>query len=74
MVTVSPLSQIFISKEHEKVAFGINSPGPASGPRVNSMGPQALSMKKSNPAFGFGTSKRGEKYATDTPGPGAYWA
>lgn len=66
--------KIFISKEHEKAAYGELSPGPATGPVVNAIGHQTLSVKKTNPSFGFGTSKRDISYGNDTPGPGTYWA
>jgi len=68
------IKKVFISKEHEKCAYGEIGPGPASGPRVNCFGKQQLSVKKSNPSFSFGTSKRAPGYGKDTPGPGAYWA
>ncbi len=67
-------SQVFISKEHEKAAFGEIGPGPAGGPTVNSFGTQTLSHKKTNPTWGFGTSKRGAGYDNNTPGPGTYYA
>ncbi len=49
--------QIFISKEHEKAAFGLWSPGPVTSKAVNSFGSQTLSVKKTNPSWGFGTGK-----------------
>jgi len=52
-------AQIFISKDHEKGAFGEWSPGPVTGQVVNSFGKQTMSVKKSNPSWGFGTSKVG---------------
>mmetsp|Transcript_4343 Transcript_4343/g.9399 ORF Transcript_4343/g.9399 Transcript_4343/m.9399 type:complete len:303 (+) Transcript_4343:168-1076(+) len=66
--------KIFISKEHEKGAYGEMSPGPVTGTVVNSFGNQTLSVKKSNPSWGFGTSKRIKDYGNITPGPGTYWA
>ncbi len=51
------LAQVFISKEHEKSAFGEFSPGPTTGTVVNAIGPQKLSVKKSYPSWGFGTAK-----------------
>jgi hypothetical protein len=66
--------KVFISKEHEKAAYGENSPGPGNGPRPDSFGNQTLSQKKSNPKWGFGTSRRGEKYDNNNPGPGSYYA
>ncbi len=51
------LLQIFISKEHEKAAFGLWSPGPTTSKTVDSFGVQTLSVKKTNPSFGFGTAK-----------------
>lgn len=66
--------KIFISKEHEKGAFGQWSPGPVTSKVVDSVGPQTLSVKKSNPSWGFGTSKRWNMAPSEAPGPGAYWA
>lgn len=51
--------QIFISKEHEKGAFGENSPGPVTSQFVSSIGSQKLSVKKSAPSWGFGSSQVG---------------
>uniref|UniRef100_A0A7S0RKV2 Flagellar associated protein n=1 Tax=Chlamydomonas leiostraca TaxID=1034604 RepID=A0A7S0RKV2_9CHLO len=66
--------KIFISKEHEKGAYGEWSPGPVTSKVVNSFGTQALSVKKSNPSWGFGTSKRWNMAPSEAPGPGTYWA
>lgn len=66
--------KIFISKEHEKAAFGELSPGPVTSNMVNSFGSQTLSVKKTNPSWGFGTAKRDKGYGSDTPGPGTYYA
>lgn len=66
--------KIFISKEHEKSSYGENSPGPATGSVVNAIGNQTLSVKKTLPSWGFGTSKRSPGYGNDVPGPGTYWA
>lgn len=67
-------NKLFISKEHEKSQFGNNSPGPASGVTVMACGPQKLSVKKSSPSWGFGTSARSKPYGNNVPGPGSYWA
>lgn len=67
-------NKIFISKEHEKSAYGMNSPGPAAGVVIAACAPQKLSAKKSYPSWGFGTSARSKGYANDVPGPGSYWA
>lgn len=47
----------FISKEHEKQAYGMTSPGPGTAQPLSSTGPQKLSTKSSNPTWGFGTSR-----------------
>lgn len=47
----------FISKEHEKQAFGAFSPGPGTAKPYTSSGSQQLSTKQTAPTFGFGTSK-----------------
>ncbi|GAX74496.1 hypothetical protein CEUSTIGMA_g1945.t1 [Chlamydomonas eustigma] len=62
--------KVFISKEHEKAAFGEISPGPAIAPIIPSFGSQTISTKKTNPTWGFGTSKRSPGYDNGTPGPG----
>lgn len=66
--------KIFISREHEKSQYGELSPGPATAPVVNSFGSQKLSVKKTYPSWGFGTSKRPPLCTNDAPGPGSYWA
>jgi hypothetical protein len=63
MKSCLPLSAAFISKEHEKQAFGMNSPGPGTAKPLSSSGPQKLSTKSTNPTWGFGTSRVSE---TDT--------
>lgn len=55
--TAVSLSAAFISKEHEKQAFGMNSPGPGTAKPLSSAGPQKLSTKATNPTWGFGTSR-----------------
>lgn len=47
----------FISKEHEKQAFGMNSPGPGTAKPLSASGPQKLSTRSTNPTWGFGTSR-----------------
>jgi len=49
--------QTFISKEHEKQAYGITSPGPGTAKPYTSSGSQQLSNKTTSPTWGFGTSK-----------------
>ncbi|KAG2500156.1 hypothetical protein HYH03_001738 [Edaphochlamys debaryana] len=66
--------KIFITKEHEKAAFGENSPGPVTSKAVSAIGPQTLSIKSSAPSWGFGSSKRNKMPPNGTPGPGSYWA
>lgn len=64
----------FISKEHEKAAFGMNSPGPTTGNATTSLGKQTLSVKSSAPGWGFGTQQRIKDYGNNIPGPGSYYA
>uniref|UniRef100_A0A383WC15 Flagellar associated protein n=1 Tax=Tetradesmus obliquus TaxID=3088 RepID=A0A383WC15_TETOB len=64
----------FISKQHEKQAYGIGSPGPGTAKPYTSSGSQQLSTKHTNPTWGFGTSKRLKDYNNDAPGPGTYYA
>ena len=66
--------KIYISKEHGKDSFGRGSPGPCTGVTINSFGTQTLSVKKSQPSYGFGTSKRPPLVTSDAPGPASYWA
>lgn len=66
--------KVFISKEHEKSCYGEIGPGPATGVHVPACAPQKSSVKKSYPAWGFGTSARSKSYSNDVPGPGSYWA
>lgn len=73
--TRDAFKKIFISKEHEKGAFGENSPGPVTSQFVSSIGTQRLSVKSSAPSWGFGSSKRPPLLnTTGSPGPGAYYA
>ncbi|KAF5827930.1 flagellar associated protein [Dunaliella salina] len=72
--TRDAFKRVFISKDHEKGAFGEWSPGPVTSQVVNSVGPQTMSVKKTNPSWGFGTSKRSKDYGSDSPGPGSYFA
>lgn len=67
-------AKVFISKEHEKSGYGKLSPGPTTAKQIDSFGIQTLSIKKSNPSYGFGTSKRNPGYGSIAPGPGAYYA
>lgn len=54
--------QTFISKEHEKQAYGIGSPGPGTAKPYTSSGSQQLSTKHTNPTWGFGTSKVNQQF------------
>eukprot|EP00798_Chlamydomonas_sp_ICE-L_P011851 gene11851-14956_t len=67
-------NKVFISKEHEKGMFGRDTPGPTTAPRIDSVGNQTLSAKRTNPSFGFGTAKRDNGKGSTVPGPGSYWA
>ena len=52
-----PVPQTFISKEHEKAAYGQWTPGPTTCNLYDSYGKQVLSNKRTFGAVGFGTSK-----------------
>ncbi|KAL6748123.1 flagellar associated protein [Haematococcus lacustris] len=67
-------SKVFISKEHEKSQFGLTSPGPTTSNVINAFGSQVQSIKKTNPSWGFGSSKRWDGGPKDVPGPGTYYA
>lgn len=72
--TRDAVKKIFISTEHEKAQYGENSPGPITASMRSAMGSQQLSAKKSNPSWGFGTSKRQTVQIAEGPGPGSYYA
>lgn len=66
--------KMFISVDHEKSNYGECSPGPTTANPGKGIGAQQLSTNESSPRWGFGSGKRLSSYATDTPGPGEYYA
>jgi len=72
--TRDAIKKTFISKEHEKVSYGLNSPGPITANARSSMGNQTQSVKLSAPGWGFGTEQRIKAYGNAVPGPGTYYA
>ena len=72
--TRDAIKKTFISKEHEKVSYGLNSPGPVTANARSSMGNQTQSVKLSAPGWGFGTEQRIKAYGNAVPGPGTYYA
>ncbi|DBA79673.1 hypothetical protein WJX77_002457 [Trebouxia sp. C0004] len=72
--TRDSVKKMFISVDHEKSNYGECSPGPTTANPSKGMGAQQLSTNESAPRWGFGSSKRLSGYATDTPGPGEYYA
>lgn len=72
--TRDSVKKMFISVDHEKSNYGECSPGPTTANPSKGMGAQQLSTNESAPRWGFGSGKRLSGYATDTPGPGEYYA
>jgi hypothetical protein len=67
--------KIYISQAHVKSMFGMHSPGPAIVPRVESLGKQMDSRKKSNGSVKFGSAPRFTYHTfgkAGQPGPGQY--
>ncbi|KAL2642937.1 hypothetical protein R1flu_010524 [Riccia fluitans] len=65
-------NKVFISMEHDKINYGLQSPGPATIKLKGCMGKQA-SSKMRNPAFiHFGKGLRWKFEPNDAPGPGTY--
>ncbi|BBN02023.1 hypothetical protein MPTK1_2g12130 [Marchantia polymorpha subsp. ruderalis] len=65
-------NKVFISMEHDKINYGIQSPGPAVIKLKGCMGKQPSSRNR-NPAFvRFGKGLRWQFSANDAPGPGSY--
>eukprot|EP00899_Mesostigma_viride_P018313 jgi/Mesvir1/26483/Mv16152-RA.1 len=62
----------YITSEHAKSGYGMNSPGPVYD-RPSSIGPQKTSNEENAPEFSFGSSSRFTKNNSGAvPGPGAY--
>ena len=68
--------KVFITKQHDKVNFGVHSPGPSQYTAGSGMGTQHNSRKSSAPAFQQGKSGRFQydyvKRAEKLPGAGQY--
>ena len=72
--TRDSVKKMFISVDHEKSNYGECSPGPTTANPGKGIGAQQLSTNETAPRWGFGSGKRLSSYATDTPGPGEYYA
>lgn len=70
------VAKVFVSEEHNKSLFGINSPGPCSYTLNGSVGKQQLARTKNQPNWVFASSQRFQydhvKRAATSPGPGSY--
>jgi hypothetical protein len=67
--------QVYLSKEHGKVLYGVGTPGPMTAPATSAFQRQQISRKKTQPAYGFGSARRLPKNLADTlPGPSTYCA
>ena len=70
------VAKVFVSEDHNKSLFGIDSPGPQVYTLQSAVGRQELSEKGNQPAWVFGCSNRFQyehvKRAATSPGPGAY--
>ena len=75
---VATQNKLYVSKQHDKMHFGKDSPGPLAKYEIGpSVGRQFHSKDSSQPAWGFGSQDRWHTYnkelkANTTPGPGAY--
>jgi hypothetical protein len=65
---------MYLSADHEKAHYGLQSPGPVTASQQSSMSAQVSSRKQSMASWRFGTAKRFtvDKRAMETPGPDAY--
>jgi len=74
--TRAHVEKVFVTEEHNKALFGINSPGPATYAHKGAVGPQTLSNNGSQPGWVMGKAERFSydhvKRAAAAPGPGAY--
>jgi len=64
--------KMFISADHEKSMYGVNSPGPGSANPESSLSKQWSSKHPTGPSWGFGTSSRFKYNHQSTPAPGQY--
>ena len=75
--TRAGVAKVFISQDHNKDLFGINSPGPQTNISLTAaVGPQVLSRTVGQPAWVMGKAERFSydhvKRAANSPGPGTY--
>ena len=72
----SHVEKVFVSEEHNKSLYGIESPGPMMYTLQGAVGRQELSRKENQPTWVFSSSERFRyehvKRAATSPGPGAY--
>ena len=70
------VEKVFVSEDHNKSLFGIESPGPMMYTLQSAVGKQDLSRKANQPSWVFASSERFRydhvKRAATSPGPGAY--
>lgn len=70
------VEKVFVSEEHNKSLYGIESPGPMMYSLQGAVGKQELSKKSNQPSWVFSSSERFQydhvKRAATSPGPGAY--
>lgn len=70
------VEKVFVSEEHNKSLYGVDSPGPVSYTLDSSVGRQGLSQKANQPKWVFSTGERFSydhvKRAAGSPGPGSY--
>lgn len=74
--TRAGMAKVFISQDHNKDLFGINSPGPQTNTTLtDAIGPQILSRNVGQPAWVMGKAERftaERSTAANSPGPGTY--
>jgi len=72
----SHVEKVFVSEDHNKSLFGIESPGPMMYTLQSAVGKQDLSKRGNQPTWVFASSERFRyehvKRAATSPGPGAY--
>lgn len=70
------MGKVFISTDHEKINFGLESPGPSQYNAQGAVGKQCLSKKASSPSWKVGTERRFNydfiQRAIGIPGAGQY--
>jgi len=70
------VAKVFVSEDHNKSLFGIDSPGPQVYTLQGAVGRQDLSKTRNQPAWVFASSNRFRydhvKRAATSPGPGSY--